>query len=204
MTQERRETPAAALLTLLGDLIVLNVLCLICALPIVTAGPGISAMYAVLFRRNRRESVPVIRTFFTSFRENFLQAAILEAIVVLIAAVSLGDMVYALSLQGAARSLFLTVGTVVGFIALTLQTLALPQQAVYRNTIRGYLGNAFSLALCGPGRLLLSGAAWVLVFACPDLFFSRLGVIFLMWGISFPAWITVKLLDPLFLRTEQA
>lgn len=201
-----KDTPFTIVLSKLGDLLVLNLLCLFCSLPVITAGPAVSALYAVLFRQNRQEQGHLAAGFFTAFRQNFRQALVLEAIICLIALFGITDLRFALAVGGSLGTLFLTVGTVVTAIALILQTMAVPQQAVYCNTVRNYLTNSFALAFCAPGRLLLSIAAWVipwlLLLAMPEFFLNKLGAAYLMWGISAPAWVTVKLLDSLFRKTE--
>lgn len=200
------KTPLSAVLSKLGDLLALNLLCMFCCLPIVTVGASLSAMYAVLLRQNREENVSLVKGFFRAFRQNFLQATALEAIVALIALFGITDIRYALAVGGGAGKLYLAVGTAVILAAMILQILAIVQQAVYQNTIRRFLANSFALAFCAPGRLLLSMAAWIvpwaLLVAIPDFFLMKLGAAYLMWGLSGPAWITVKLLDGLFRRTE--
>lgn len=197
------DTPFTRILGKLGDLLVLNLLCLFCCLPVFTIGASLSALYAVLFRQNREEPTALVRDFFRSFRQNFVQATALEAIIALIALFGITDLRFALA---AGSGLYLTVGTVVILIAMILQILAIPQQAVYHNTIRRFLSNSVALAFCAPGRLLLSVAAWVipwaLVIAVPEFFLHKLGAAYLMWGLAGPAWATVKLLDGLFRKTE--
>lgn len=201
-----KDTPFTIVLSKLGDLLVLNLLCLFCCLPVLTAGASLSALYGVLFRQNREEPVSLVRGFFRAFRQNFRQATALEGIIGLIALFGFTDLRFALAASGGMRTLYLTVGTVVMTLAVILQTLAIPQQAVYRNTIRNYLKNSVFLAFCAPGRLLLSMAAWIipwlLLFAIPAFFLNKLGAAYLMWGLSGPAWVTVKLLDGLFQKTE--
>ena len=62
------------------------------------------------------------------------------------------------------------------------------------------------LALCAPGQLLLALAAWILpwylAFSIPEII-TQFGVLYLLWGFSFPAWCTVKLLKKVFDRTKQ-
>lgn len=201
-----KDTPFVRILSQLGDLLVLNLLCLFCAAPIVTAGASVSALYAVLFRRNRDDQVSLVKDFFRAFRRNFWQATALEAVIVLICVFGLSDLWYGMAVGGGPGKLFLTLGTVVIFMAMMLQTLAITQQAVYHNTIRRFLTNSFALAFCAPGRLLLSMAAWivpwVLMAAIPEFFLEKLGAAYLMWGFSAPAWVTVRMLDGLFKKTE--
>lgn len=55
----------------------LNLLWLVCSLPVFTAGAATAALYDVTLRLAREEEPPVTTRFFKAFRENFRQATIL-------------------------------------------------------------------------------------------------------------------------------
>lgn len=57
-----------------ADLILLNVIFLICCLPVVTIGASVTAMYYVTLKMVRNEESYISRSFFQSFRQNFRQA----------------------------------------------------------------------------------------------------------------------------------
>ncbi|MBP5493170.1 MAG: DUF624 domain-containing protein [Clostridiales bacterium] len=58
------------------DLFILNVLCLICCIPIITIGPALTAKYDVALRIVRREEPAVLKPFFVAFKKNFKQSLI--------------------------------------------------------------------------------------------------------------------------------
>ena len=58
------------------DLMVLNLLFLLCSLPVVTIGASLSAMYAVNLRSVRYGDGYVAKVFFKSFKESFFQATV--------------------------------------------------------------------------------------------------------------------------------
>lgn len=207
MNARWQDTPAAVFLRLLADLMILNLLVLFCSLGVVTIGAALSAMYAVLFQREWDEGmVAVIKTFFRSFIRNFLMATALELVLVLVAGVAAGDVWFAINSEQPVKTVYIAVGTVIALLAVILFIMAFPQQAIYRNSLKNYLKNSFLLAVCAPGQLLLALAAWIgpwiLVGFVPEVF-VRLGVMYLLWGFSFPAWCTVKLLKKVFERTKQ-
>ena len=55
----------------------LNLLWMVCSLPVFTAGAATAALYDVTLRLAREEEPPLTRRFFKAFRENFRQATIL-------------------------------------------------------------------------------------------------------------------------------
>ncbi len=56
------------------DLIVLNILTVVCCLPVFTAGAAMTAMHYVLFHKVNHQDEGVVHPFFKSFRQNFVQA----------------------------------------------------------------------------------------------------------------------------------
>ena len=207
MNARWQDTPAAVFLRLMADLMIVNIITVICSFGVITMGASLSAMYAVLFQRERDDgTVAVIRTYFKAFVKNFLMATLLELIVALVLVIAAGDFWYAANMEPPIRTLFAGVGTIVGLLALILFIQAFPQQSVYRNSLFNYLKNSLVLAMCAPGQTLLALAAWIVpwYFALTEIeVLTSFGVIYMVFGLSLPAWATVKLLKKVFNRTKQ-
>ncbi len=199
------ETPLAQLLGKVGDLIVLNILCAVCCVPIITIGASFSAMYAVLLKQERGETCPLFRTFFASFKGNFLKATAIEGMVLLLGVISAMDILFALDYEGNLRLLFIVVGAIIASVALIIFTLGFTQQSIYENTLKNYLKNSFLIAACAPIQVVLSWAAWalpvVLFILYPQACVNN-GFLYIMFGISGPAYITVLLLKGVFSKCE--
>lgn len=67
-----------------ADYMILNVLCLLLCMPIVTAGAALTAKYYVSMKLVRGEEPAVCKAFFKSFKENFKQATILWIIMLFV------------------------------------------------------------------------------------------------------------------------
>ena len=207
MNARWQDTPAAAYLRLLADLMIVNLLTLICSFGVITVGASLSAMYAVLFQRERDDgTVSVVKTFFQSFCGNFLKATALELILVLVVGVAAGDMWFAVNSEQPIQTVYTVVGTVIAIAAMVLFIMAFPQQSIYRNSLGNYLKNSILLAVCAPVQTLLALAAWIgpwlLAYFVPEVF-TQFGVLYLLCGFSFPAWCTVKLMKKVFAQTGQ-
>ena len=63
-----------------ADLIILNLVCLVCCIPIITIGASLTALYYVTLKMVRNEESYIIKSFFKSFRENFKQSTIINVI----------------------------------------------------------------------------------------------------------------------------
>lgn len=60
------------------DLIVLNLLFLVCCIPVVTIGPAITALHYVTTKMaGEKDGTPVVGNFFKSFRANFRQGVLM-------------------------------------------------------------------------------------------------------------------------------
>ena len=72
-----------------ADLIILNVVFIVCCIPIVTIGASVTAMNYVTMKMARNEESYIVKSFFKSFRENFKQATIIW-LILLVAGLLLG------------------------------------------------------------------------------------------------------------------
>ncbi len=70
------DSPVSRFLTKLFDIVWLNILTMICALPIVTAGASFTAMHYVLLHMVRNEEGYIAKSFFKAFKQNFRQATL--------------------------------------------------------------------------------------------------------------------------------
>jgi len=206
MKRKWTDLPVWDFIRLAGGLLALNVLCFLCCLPVVTIVASFSAMYGTLFKLKDDTGIPVIRTFLLELKENILPSLAVEGIAVVLLAVAGGDAYYALSQEGAARFMFLTVATVIAVIAVILLTFGTTQIARFKNTVKNYIKNSFVLALVSPGWMVLAWLVWAvflgLLLAFPRFMLTNLGWFYFMWGLSIPAYICTGIFSRVFKRFE--
>ena len=77
-----------------ADLVFLNIVTVICCIPIFTIGASLTAMHTIVLKIYRDEESYVIRGFFKAFKENFKQATIIWLIYLLLIIVLVLDFVY--------------------------------------------------------------------------------------------------------------
>lgn len=181
---------------LLTDLLILNLLWLLTSLPVLTLGASTSAAYAVLLRYVRDGGVPVTKTFFRCFKENFLQATVLWLLAIGLAAVVYIDWRFAGTVTGTVHTLYSALAIVLLVAIAVLLTLAIPIQAYYRNTLGNIIKNAFAMAFCAPGQMLLIWLFWAAIAAfcilVPFEIVARAGILLLLWGFALPAWLASR------------
>lgn len=69
----------------LWDMMWLNVLTVICGLPLITAGPSLAAMHYVLLKIYRDEESGITKLFFKSFTQNFKQGIVIQLVFLVLA-----------------------------------------------------------------------------------------------------------------------
>ena len=71
------DSPVMNFLGRVADLVWLNILYIICCLPIFTIGAATSALYYVTMKMVADEEGYITKSFFKSFKDNFKQATII-------------------------------------------------------------------------------------------------------------------------------
>lgn len=100
------ESPLMEGLSKVADLVILNLLVLLCCIPVITAGAALTGMHYVLLKMARDEEGYIVRSYFKSFKENFLQATGMWLIFLVLLSVFILD----LRLTGGAAPAWLATG----------------------------------------------------------------------------------------------
>ena len=148
-----------------ADLCILNIICLVCCIPIVTAGASITAMYYVTLKMVRNEEAYIVRSFFKSFKDNFKQATIINLIMIAVGAVLYLDLNVAKNMTGSAGQIFHVIFMSFVIIYYVLFLYVYPVLARFYNTIRNTIKNALFMAI----RHLPYTVVMVLIGLCPLL-----------------------------------
>ena len=184
-------------LTFLGDIVILNLLFLVCSVPIVTIGAAASACYAGVSRTlQKRETGLVYKAFFADFRAAFRQSTAGWLLELFVLAILAGDIWFATVYSEPDNLFFLIFALIVGAGILMASLWFYPLVARFRNTLGTQIKNAFLLAFAQFPRTLLALVLWVVMITLPLLVyevFVYLGWLWLLGGISLPMYWTVKL-----------
>lgn len=141
------DNPIMRFLLKVSDMVWLNILFIVCCIPIVTIGAANSALYYVMMRMSANEEGYVTHNFFSAFKNNFKQATIAWLIILVIAAVCGVNIYYLLSIE----SEYLGYGIIpailillaVAFIGLYI----FPLIAKFENSLKQQVKNAFFISL---------------------------------------------------------
>ena len=205
--KEKRGNPVFEFLEQIFNLMLANVLFLVCSLPVVTLGAAAAGLIQVAQDQLYGEGEPVIRRFFRSFRRNFRQATGAW----LLLAVFLGGMVCnALLVLTYLRGWMAQIGyLLVGILAavgMAIASYLFPMIVRYQNPLRVHLNNSLILAVVKLPRtillVLLNTALFGLLFFSMKVFVSTM-IFWVILGFGFIAYSDERILRPVFREMEE-
>ena len=199
----------------LKDILFLNLLTVLCCIPVVTAGASFAAMYYGVLKMNRDEEGYVSKMFFKAFKENLKQGIGSTIILLFVVAFIIGDF-WAIGLMrdwiaenevpnGDTIKTTLNIVTVLlavfTFVAVVVITWFFPVLAKFEATIKQNISNSFKFGLTNFWRtivmIVLNVAPFVLFYFVPVL-----SPLLLFFGLSVPAYFGAKLYDKVFGKLE--
>lgn len=158
-------------LSRVGDLIILNVLFLICCVPIVTVGAAYAALCKVCMDMVYEQEAGMVKGFFLAFKENFKQATVVWIVELLVIVSLVCDAMLILTFLPGSKIMYILLG-VLAFLVLCVCTHMTPLLIRYRNGLRQHLSNAMVLAVIRLPRTLL-----MIVVSCAPLIVLALSVL---------------------------
>lgn len=195
------DSPLMTGLGKMADLMWLNILTMICCIPIFTIGASLSALNYMALKIVRDEECYITKGFFKSFKENFRQGTAIWAIFFVIIMLLAGD--YYIIFNELAE---LNRVVRIGIMALTLLVVftilyVFPFQARFSNTVKRTITNAFIMSILQFPKTLcmivLYLVPWVLGYAVQQL----IPVCFL-FCFSAPAFVSAMLYNKPFKKLE--
>lgn len=183
------DNPVWNFMSKVADLIILNLLAIICSIPIVTIGASWTAMYFVAIRMVRKEESYIIKDFFRSFKENFKQATVIWLLALLAIGIFVGDVViYRMIPEQIPQALMIAV-LVLAYLVLGTIIYAFPLLSRFHNTIKGTIKNAFLVSIVNVPYTIVFAILMVIPFALA-FFVIEMAPFVLLVGFSLPAYVS--------------
>ena len=187
------------------DMVCLNVLWLVCCIPVVTIGASTTALYTVMLKMVKNEEGYIFRGFFRAFKTNFRQSTIIWLILLALGIVCWIDFRVAGVMPGTAGVVMRSIFLLLGFVLLAVMIYVFPLTARYENSIRATFRNALLLAVGRlPYTLLMAavtvGAVILSLWNTATLMFAV--PLWLLIGGALIAWINSWLLRRVFVIFE--
>ncbi|MCI9297401.1 MAG: YesL family protein [Lachnospiraceae bacterium] len=190
----------------IADFIILNVLWVICSIPIITIGASTTALYTVMLKIVKNEEGYIARDFFKAFRENFKQSTAIWLVFLLLGIILIVDysalVLMPERVAGILRVLFL----IMGVLLISGAVYAFALQARFVNTVKNTLKNAAILVFARlPFTVLIIVFTLVPVIAT-FLTVQTIVIGFSLWlfiGAALVAWLNSLLLRIIFRKLEE-
>ena len=200
------ENPIVQGIGRIADFVILNLLWLICSLPLITIGASTTALYSVMLKLVKNEEGYVVRGFFKAFKENFKQSTLMWLLFMLLWLILIVDF-FSLKLMpqnvGAVlQILFL----VMGCLLVGMMIYAFSLQARFENTIKNTLKNALILVFAKLPYTLLLIVLTIGPVIATFLSMRTLMIGLLLWifvGAALIVWLNSFLLRRIFVILEK-
>jgi len=189
-------------LSRVADLVILNLLFLVCCIPVVTIGAAITAMYYVAGKMVENKEGYIFKGFFKAFKENFKQSTAIWLILLIPFLVASADLYIVNVMPGGLGKTFLK-----GFMLLALlfvffvMIYALTLQCTFENSVKNTLKNAVLISLGNaPWSLLVTLLAlspFIAILYVGEYFSMELLAMLLFW-FSGTAYINSSILKRIY------
>lgn len=184
----------------LTELVTLNLLWLICCLPIFTIGASTTAMLSSLYAWRAQEPCGG-KVFFSHFRKNFGKATILWLAMVIFGAMLALDYVLVANMDFPGRMLVIGLIFFVGFCLVFFGGMVFPLLSQFPGSIRDMVINAVLLSLAQLPKMLLVTCANLLPVALAILMpkiFVLTGFVWVLCGFALLALYDIRVLERAF------
>lgn len=196
------DNPVIQALSKVADLMLLNIIALICCIPIFTIGASMTALHYVALKVVRGEDVYWIRDFFKSFKLNFKQATIIWLIFFAILVLLGADIVLMFLVKGTSFPAVIKVIVMAAAIyVLMAATCVFPLLAKFDNPVSRTMKNAFLMSILQLPKVVLMAACYALPVALSVLFYQIIPIMFFVC-LAGPSFLAALLYNKFFLKLE--
>ena len=130
----------------LGDIIVANLLFLVCCIPIITIGPALTALYHCMLRTVKGNNNGTTKTFFRALKENFRQSLIVWLGLLAVGFILFLNIRFLQNTASAVSKPLFYVSLGIAGLVIILALYIFPVIAAFANTTMNLLKNAYVFA----------------------------------------------------------
>lgn len=195
------DSPIMRALSRMTDLLILNLLTLVCCIPIVTAGASLTACHYMALKMARHEEAYVVRGFFKSFKQNLKQGTIIWLMLLFVIVILASDLMILNSMEFAYKTPLKVVIMIVGVLVLFTATFVFPTLAKFDNPIMRTIKNAFVISVLQFPKTIVMILLNLIPFAL--LFVIQIAPLSFLFGFSVPAFVSAFLYSKFFKKLEE-
>jgi uncharacterized membrane protein YesL len=191
------DSPIMVLLGKMADLMIINILTILCSLPLITVGPAFRAAHYVCLKIVRDEECYIIRSYFKSFKENFVQGTLIWIMILAAAGILAGDY-FIITKSGLEFSRVLKIAIiVVGVVVVFMTVYVFPSLAKFDNTIWATIKNSFLMSIWQFPKTILMLIIYVAPIILAIFVYQAIPVVMLL-GIAVPVYLSAMLYNKFF------
>ncbi len=195
------DSPLIQVLNKVADLMWLNILTILCCIPIVTAGAALTSAHYVALKMLRNEESYVTREFFKAFKMNFKQSTLIWLLLLLVTAILIADYYIMKNTEMNISEVLQIIIMAISILFLFVVVWVFPVQSKFVNTIPKTLKNAFALSIIQIPKTILMIILYILPYVL--LYFSlRVFPLVFVFGISAPIFASAALYNKMFKKLE--
>ena len=131
----------------LGQLIALNLLWIVCSLPVITAGASTTALYYCTLKLHKDGDIRVFHDFFKSFKQNFKQSTLIWILMAAVAVFLYMEKESLVTMPGSMPQIFNYVILAVCIPLIAIALYIFPTVAAFENKTMTLITNAFYFAV---------------------------------------------------------
>lgn len=194
-------------LSLVSDLLMLNVLFLCTCVPIVTIGPALTALYSVALDLVRRRYPTISSAYMKAFKKNFKQAIMLWIPLLLLYIFFFSDLYVIYKVIDPAYNMFQIPVWIFLFLLFSISMYAFPLISAYPNPTKVIIKNSLLISLANVPTTIFYiviplAIAKVAVGSSTSLVFVF--SLFLFWGFATIAYVYSIFMNRIFIKIEDA
>ena len=189
-------------LSKMADLMILNLIALVCCIPVITIGASVTALYYMALKIVRNEEVYIVKGFLKSFRQNFRQATIIWLIQIVVMVI-LGLDYYILYWgEDASPSILMQVVWLAGAVVTGITfAFIYPVLSKFDNTLKNIFKNTLLMAIMQMPKVVLMIVLW-LIPPILGILVIQIVPLVLLFGMSIPAVLSAYMYNKFFKKME--
>ena len=147
------DSPFVQFMNRVADIMWLNILFVICCIPVITVGASVTAMYYVTLKMVRNEESYITKSFFKSFKLNFKQATVIWLILLFAGGLLFFDYAimtgrFGVNIENSTLASIMQVLLIVVLIFyIFTSTFVFPVLSKFYNSIKNTIKNAFIMSI---------------------------------------------------------
>lgn len=195
------DSPIMRGLSKMADIVWLNILTVVCCIPIITVGAALTAQHYVVLKMVRDEEGYITRSFFKSFKLNFRQATCIWLIFFVFIVMFALDIYILLYSNMNFPKFMMIIVCALAIIVAMVGVYVFPVLSKFDNTVKNTIINSFKIALISFPKTILM----IVIYAVPVAIFFvsfRLVPVAALFGCSGTAYLCAMLYNGVFKKFE--